>query len=180
MHHVRREICHGGPGCSQQSPPRRPNSMVSSQPELPPETAVKSKQWLQNSEPLSWWLYPQCTELRKKNHHKDSGAKSKQPGQQRGYWGSVHGLFHCHRGQGQQAVVAKPCQKCAQAGRLFSSPASPDPVAGTKAPVSSRSCLSMNDLAQFCPQRADTANLAFICQALLRPCSNLSILGSQG
>ena len=74
-------------------------------------------------------------------------------------------------------MVPKPCQKGTRAGRLFSSPASPDPVAGTKAPVSSRSCLSISDLAQFCPQRADTANLAFIRQALLRPCSNLSILG---
>ena len=107
-------------------------------------------------------------------------SQVKTMGRHRGYWGSVHGFFHCHRGQGQQAVVAKPCQKGAQAGRLFSCPASPGPVAGTKAPVSSRSCLSMNDLAQFCPQRVDTANLAFICQAFLRPCSNLSILSSQG
>lgn len=72
-------------------------------------------------------------------------------------------------------------EESSQARRLLSSPSLPDPVGRNQASfVFLELSLSMNDFAQFCPHKVDTANLTFTCKAFLRACSNLSILGSQG
>lgn len=162
--------------------PKESPTTLSSQPEPPPKTVVKRNQW-----PENWGQWPWVGSSIHKvlSLGRKTITRTQEPSQNNGLaqrsLGISPGTLPLPSSGRVASSDGKAMPEGAQAGRLFSSPALPDPVGRHQGSfVFLELSLSMNDFAQLCPHRVNTANLAFVCTALLRACPNLSILGSQG
>lgn len=169
-----------GPGHSQLSLQKRLHSTVSNQPESPPKdgkikpVARKAVMML-----FIWWFFPKWTKLKGKTIIRTQEPTQNDGLTQRSLGVNLGTLWLPWSAWAASSDSEAMPQRDPRQGSGFCSPYYLIQQEGAKPHLSSWSCL-WTDLAQFCPHRMDIANLAFICKALLRACSNLGIPGSQG